>query len=298
MFSSKIYHKILYTRLLIKIIYKEIKSKKITTRLARQNNIKTLPELDLKHKVNSDTLFILGSGSSINELNNAQWEKIEQNNSIGFNFWLIHDFVPTFFCYEEPSNENERKNIFYTILDQKKENLSKTPIIAKDLLDRSISFSRIPRSLFPNFYLSYDFDIPIRGRDDVMNLSLEILARSRRICKASGLSFLYGYTASLSYLIFFALACGYDNIVLCGVDLNNSMYFYEENKDYYRSKGIIVPKSVQPQGCHSTNVRTKKKVPIDKVISSINEKMLVPNKTKLWVAKRSSALYPYLPCFF
>ena len=45
----------------------------------------------------SDTLFILGSGGSIATCSDKQWETIGKHDSIGFNFWLLHEFVPTYF---------------------------------------------------------------------------------------------------------------------------------------------------------------------------------------------------------
>ena len=40
----------------------------------------------LKHKT-SDTIFILGSGPSINLITDDQWDHISSCNSIGFNYW-------------------------------------------------------------------------------------------------------------------------------------------------------------------------------------------------------------------
>lgn len=48
----------------------------------------------------SEKLFILGSGLSINEI--VDWAHIAAHDSVGFNFWLIHDFVPDFYFIETP----------------------------------------------------------------------------------------------------------------------------------------------------------------------------------------------------
>ena len=68
----------------------------------------------------SDTLFILGSGSTINKISDKQWGKIDDHDSIGFNFWLVHDFVPDFFKFElDLSGESNRTDLFLKILDEK-----------------------------------------------------------------------------------------------------------------------------------------------------------------------------------
>ncbi|MCL2825571.1 MAG: hypothetical protein FWD57_16385, partial [Polyangiaceae bacterium] len=58
---------------------------------------------DLARKKNSDTVFILGSGSSINAISEDRWRGIRRHDSFGFNFWLLHRHVPTLYATEAPS---------------------------------------------------------------------------------------------------------------------------------------------------------------------------------------------------
>src|ERR1700732_770880 len=59
-----------------------------------------LDELDLRKWQNSDTLFILGSGPSINQISSERWAAISHHDTIGFNFWLYHRFVPKIYFAE------------------------------------------------------------------------------------------------------------------------------------------------------------------------------------------------------
>ena len=82
--------------LLYKIIsqYKKIRLNKF------QLNGKRFDTSVIKRYKTSDTLFILGSGPSICELNSKHFKIISDHDSIGFGFWCIHDFAPTYYMME------------------------------------------------------------------------------------------------------------------------------------------------------------------------------------------------------
>ena len=48
----------------------------------------------------SDTIFILGSGSTINEINEKQWKNIKKHSTIGFNYFMFHNFIPDSYLIE------------------------------------------------------------------------------------------------------------------------------------------------------------------------------------------------------
>jgi hypothetical protein len=68
--------------------------------LACAANLPLLHELCLAPLKTSDTVFILGSGWSINEIPDERWSAIARHESIGFNFWPVHPFVPCIFVFE------------------------------------------------------------------------------------------------------------------------------------------------------------------------------------------------------
>jgi len=64
-----------------------------------------LPRLSLNESAGLNTradgtLFIFGSGSSINNLGIYDWEKINSHCSIGINLWIVHPFEPTYLMIE------------------------------------------------------------------------------------------------------------------------------------------------------------------------------------------------------
>ena len=72
--------------------------------LAREVSSRTglplLETLDLTPLKSSDTVFLLGSGRSINEIREDRWQVIGRHDSIAMNFWLAHAFVPRIYLFE------------------------------------------------------------------------------------------------------------------------------------------------------------------------------------------------------
>ena len=62
--------------------------------------IRRFIDLDLRALKRSDTLFVLASGSSINQILPARWDGMAQHDTVGFNYWPIHSFVPTMYFLE------------------------------------------------------------------------------------------------------------------------------------------------------------------------------------------------------
>ena len=62
----------------------------------RRAGVPRLTEVDLHTYKRSDTLIVLGSGASINDISPERWKAIARHDSVGFNFWPIHPFVPTY----------------------------------------------------------------------------------------------------------------------------------------------------------------------------------------------------------
>ena len=81
----------------------------------------------LNNKLNFNKVFVLGSGSSINELSDKNFDEINSNCSVGINKWIFHDFVSNIYMIELNNdydlNEKIRLQILYLL-----KNKSKDPI--------------------------------------------------------------------------------------------------------------------------------------------------------------------------
>ena len=255
-----------------------------------------LKSLDIKSLKKSDTLFVLGSGSSINNINEEGWEHIKSHNSIGLNYWPIHDFIPDIVMFEMP--RGDRGKFFYDLLKIKKDLYKNTPFIFKGLYKNRKDFNGIkevskkfPLKLVENMYLGYELSLPGRNINE-FEAGLEILFKRGFFNSNSNINTLAQYRGTVTCAISFAIKAGFKKIVLCGVDLNDTKYFYEQMSSYYTQKGIPVPPTGQVGSVHKTNIELNNVIPISKAIEIFDRFFNEKYGGKIYVSNSKSALYP------
>jgi hypothetical protein len=209
----------------------------------------------------------LGSGGSINELNQLQWQGIEDGFSVGMNKWLIHDFIPDATSLEK----NWHKSLY--------ENLYNDPRLEN---------SRFKYLLYPHSDITqnkgFPFDFPV----EILN-KLRLHAGARNIVStfeqlnrfhsdknyfklierklSSGLN--YEQKGSVYRLVQFALASGYRHIVFCGIDLNSVAYFWDKG-DFLQNRGIYTNNFNEQKGkIHATEIKSEESLPMSEVIQSL-----------------------------
>src|SRR5277367_6231679 len=67
---------------------------------ASRAGLPLLESLNLQRCKTSETLFVLGSAWSINDISDERWQIIGRHDTIGFNFWPAHPFIPRFYVFE------------------------------------------------------------------------------------------------------------------------------------------------------------------------------------------------------
>jgi len=259
-----------------------------------KNKFKDTANLNIKNYKKSDTLFILGSGASIVNISSEEWEIIRKSDSFGFNNWIVHDFVPTFYMFEF---EDPKKTVLFRNLKLKAEKYKRVPIIYKGLINQPINLDRFPSQLRKNLYISALFLIHCK---DIMSFRqiIKYMKKFKMFSQSERMRIHMQCRASLSDIIIFGVIAGYKNIILCGIDLNNINYFYEADSSYYKKKGLLIPSSGQKSHIHRTIDKTVGNVTIDEIVYTLNELLLKPKGINLYVAFSSSALYPKIPFFF
>jgi hypothetical protein len=239
----------------------------------------------------SDTLFILGSGSSINKISDSQWRTIEQHDSIGVNFWVLHDFTPNILKFEIPKIPNNRVELFLDVLQNKYSEYKNSYLVCNNrsrdekvlkLITESVQRGNI---YYPNYitgpgYSSKSFSRSIQW----------IRLYNQRFKK----SFLVFKRSSLSMILSMADLMGYSKIVLCGIDLENTDYFYDD--PFYREK---YPDAYSGQniGVHITNDPAIHPLTMQTIISIFNDLVFQPTGKQLFTLSTDSALHPMLPIF-
>lgn len=248
----------------------------------------------------SDTLFILGNGASILQYSPADWEHVGQHDSLGFNYWMLHDFVPSCYMTELPKLPIDEECLLHN-LRCREEEYRRIPIFLKDVEKYSLKtsdrfLSIFPEKLKPSSHFLFDVEID-EENPERFEQRLRQLADQGAFETASQAA-LPRKRATIFLACVMAVRAGYKNIVLCGVDLNNIDYFYHPIADQLEAKGLRPLPNCQPGVIHKTNDPTYGELTISTILDIFDRAVLKPKGVKLYAARQSSALYPRFPCYF
>jgi hypothetical protein len=265
---------------------KEIEIKKKGGEIANYENL-------IKYK-KSDTLFILGSGASINEISSKQWEEIKKHDSLAFNLFVLHNFVPTYYHLEFT---REIHPYYFQIIQSKWDKIKEVPLMVnykhvesnKPLSD----YRWLNNTLFTNPYFLYN-----------NNLIKKYLKYFYSVEKLKENNFNIHYRGSLSLMISLGILLGYKKIVLMGIDLNNNEYFFHDKHLYnsFLHKKVIdfhlslIEKNYGNRKVHATADRDlfKNDLTIEEFIDIFNSVIKRASKTKIFIGSNKSLLSKFL----
>jgi len=186
-------------------------------KLIQKNNCQVADIQTLTKYKNSDRVYIIGSGASINDITEEQWNKISKHDSFGFNFSFAHDFVPTLHHFElNPKNYDTTKAAYLLKSNRFKE----VPILFNIThVDKSWDLKKIafaPNTLYSCPRRSYGLEAELEAILKLSYLETDYVNDN----------FYLHYRASVSVLIGLSVMMGYKEIVLLGIDMYNHDYFY------------------------------------------------------------------------
>lgn len=261
-----------------------------------QSGIRSTAALPLDHLKQSDTLFILGSGASIEALTPEQWQHIERCDSIGFNFWLIHDHVPTYYMFEAaPVYAQERDDVMRRLMVQRKDDYRDVVFINnhRHWLHLGKTLADYPDLIRSRLYLHAPFYFPV-FRAWQMRRCFDYWMRTGR-----GVRNLVHHGATLSSAILFGIVAGYQQIVTLGIDLNHSDYFWEANPEKYAHRDS--PPNIQLGGVHQTADKERSNaascMPIDEYLAVLDQKVMRPLGVRFQVGNANSRLAERFPLY-
>lgn len=275
------------------------RTRRMLAALRSRGILQTVDDLDIAARKRSSTVFVLGSGSSVNDLTDADWAVIGRHDSIGFNHWLIQDFVPTFYFVELSTESLAEDRYLADLLCRRLPDLDDMPIIAESkcwLRPDGVAMN-LPRQLRSHLF----FYAPYYLRTTSVDVVAWVLHRCRSLWRHGNcdLRAMVHHRASLSALVLFAFLAGYEEIVLVGVDLNDSRYFWEANSEVLG--GAPGPPASPTGSVHMTvdptATASEVAVPIDEYLSLLDSSVLRPNGVTLSVANPTSRLSSILPVY-
>ncbi|MEM7515405.1 MAG: hypothetical protein AAF368_00585 [Planctomycetota bacterium] len=256
------------------------------------------PALKRIYRRNSDRLFILGSGWSINEMDPARLREIAAADTFGFNLWVRHPFVPSLYTVElanfaeNPLGRPVARRIA-DLLDRRPEYRS-VPIVFSDYeATRRECLDYYPRWVRESAFSLNTIPAIARNRLE-LDRSLITLSRMGVFAVGSNLTRVFKYRATLSMLIALGAGLGYREIVLCGIDINDPRYFYQDAETYPDMTNFW---SSPRRERHNTAYASPMQVSIMDVVFGMDEEILKPRGIRLFVENSSSALHPRVPVF-
>jgi hypothetical protein len=259
----------------------------------RQLGIRRFLDLDLRAAKHSDTLFILASGSSINKISTARWDMIARHDSIGFNFWPIHPFVPNMYFVETiPANFPHMFEVFCRVARHRAKDYSSVIKVVTELRYALPTLRFAGAEEFPGpWYTLPSFPVAASTEAEFA-YGLSYLRSKGLFAAADRIRIVFKQASTLSSLIALAIRMQYRTIVLCGVDLNHSEYFYQDTVLYPETASLEFSPRHQP---HATNLPMPWRITIESVILEMKRQLLDPAGIQLYVENRSSALWPKIP---
>ena len=263
---------------------------------ARNRGFIAINHENMKKYKNSDTLVILGSGPSINDIEDTEWEMIKRCDSFAFNSFYAHPFIPTYYHLELYSGNKELHRECYSL---KSNDFKKIPMI--------LNFNHLSKeevasdfSYITDCYVSIPFVASGINSEQKFSEMIEFLDIDHIFSKKS---LLIHHRASLFLAISFAVIMGYKKIVLAGVDMFDMEYFFFD-ADKYSDEIASKLRVAKLESCIKARGETAENIhkvadpslfntlPLDKAIVIFNEKYLKPREIDLLLLSNNSLLYP------
>jgi hypothetical protein len=238
--------------------------------------------------------YILGCGSSINNLTKRQIRIINKSDSVGINLFIMHDEItPTYYSVEVTTDsKNHLKDSNSRILCDFLRKRASEDSGLKFIIN--IDGWKNVKKLIPDIHeygqVNLIQQVTIPGKTSRYFTELNKFLCSKNVINLMKPEMVFGKNASLVSLIYMAMLRGYKDIVLCGVDLSSEYFWHGEygNQRYPKGKCII---NMHDKIKHNTDLTL---FPVSELLRGINTS---DSDVALWVASSESKLSNELPVY-
>ena len=242
----------------------------------------------LKKRKKSDTVFFLGAGASMLDITDEQWEIISNADSVGFNNWSMHPFVPSLMYTIEVGA------MFYN-LAKRSADYGDLPIVFRPRnLSDNIDFYKEHRNKIANLHLALPHELQSNDNENFC----EELTKIKPLLKVPYVFF--NKATTMDWLLMMSVRLGYKRIVFLGVDAPAPAYFYDTPTAFAEEKGLRKPYSGQHITTHATADPewNKGRLMMDDIIANV-QKCYNPNgdKFQLYVGNPNCFLAKHIPVY-
>jgi hypothetical protein len=234
----------------------------------------------------SDTLFVIGSGPSILELDERRWKQVAGGDSFGINFSYLLDVSPTFHVNEDPP-EPWLRRLHVAVLAPRRRRLGDTIWFVSRRQPRRGIHPRYAPEMFPEPARVCIYDFPPR-----------LILDADRPFRAADFARAIRYRGTMSLVLHWAVAWGYRRIVLLGVDPQTPHHFFEalpEMREYVEKVERAQVDDTQPFPLMKGKAGTWRT--LDEYLVALSELHLQPRGVELCVGDPASVLCPRIPAF-
>jgi hypothetical protein len=261
-----------------------------------------------RYRRTSDTLFVLGGGESINDLPDHAWNTVGEADSLGLNFWFLHELVPSAYVQEwiGPSTDPvlaERLAVRREILRRRGDELDGTTFFFRTPARRQRHGRRLhPADVdaqlgVPREQVVVTNDLNLLPLDtDGFTRTIELADRCGFLRRRPSWRYLPTARGTVLWTLLFAVRMGYREVVLCGIDLHGTRYFYEDPAAPRLRRDLPLPPNVQDGPVHRTNDPAEPGPTMRQIIDALGG-LLSAHGVGLSVAHPSSLLADDLPLY-
>lgn len=249
--------------------------------------------------IKNRTLFLLGSGPTINDLSKSNWLDISHNTSWGFNFWIVHDFVPDAMFLQTPYKHEQWDNLLAHLLAIKSEVYKESIFFVRGDAVNKRKFNQtavggvMSKLSFKKEFLAEAF---IPSDCKVHPEALIDAFDKEGFFEPNSTLPIPKFGSTISMMISYALRMGYQEVVLCGIDMKDTRHFYDDEQylDKFPELSIIRDKSRVDLHPHMAKERPYS---VKDQVLALKEYTNKKLGGEIYVSSNNSALHPQLPVY-
>lgn len=243
----------------------------------------------------ANTFYIMGSGASVESLTDQHFEQIASQTSVGINSWGVHQFVPDIYSFESVPWVGDGQDFSRTMALLDRDDIrARQPeiiILRPKTVAEIENLEVLPRSLRGLVSFYGRITPATRNRTnldgDVARYFNQVVPRYPTVVLDSG--------ASVVRMVVLGIILGFRRIVLAGVDLNGSAYFWEKRPEYLLSLAGEPPVNNQVTSTHETLTSLNRPFDVVAMLRALNHFFQAERGGRLLVSSPDSALAKFLP---
>jgi len=235
----------------------------------------------LAYHKNSDVAIVLGSGSSINAITDKEWKAIHRFDTWAVNNWVYHPIeVPKFYMIETKWYAYE---ILQRRLEEKKMAYRDTIFLFPENKAIRMKDGRTLklRNVLPEELCYFEVPLISRGNRSDTTYTAKYKFKKSVIHKS--------YDMSMTSLIEILYRLGYEKVILYGIDLYNSLYFWSNGDPKYGEVHHLWNKQHEDRDPYDPHNTSR----IRHFVISFNKRFKKARR-EIFVGNRCTLLYPHL----